>query len=93
MSKVLEKVAYVQLHAYLDLNEIGEKFQLGFKMRHSNDSVPLKVLNYLLTVDAGKSAVLLLLDLSATFDTVAHSNLLTHLKSLVGIQGIALNWL
>ena len=93
VSKVLEKVPYVQLQTYIDLNEIGEKFQSGFKLRHITEWALLKVFNYLfLTVDAGKSAVLLLLDLSAAFKTVDHSILLTRLETLVGIKGTALNW-
>lgn len=77
-STILEKVAYVRLQTYLDLNEIGEKFQSGFKLWHSTETAILKVLNELLfTVDEGKSAVLLLLGQSAAFDT--HNILLTGL--------------
>ena len=36
--------------------------------------------------------IILLLDLSAAFDTVDHNILLSHLKSRFGINGIALDW-
>lgn len=46
----------------------------------------------LLTVDAGSSVVLVLLNLSAAFDTVDHTVLFSRLEQFVGIQGKALNW-
>ncbi|XP_028659076.1 protein FAM200B-like [Erpetoichthys calabaricus] len=46
----------------------------------------------LLTLDSGSSAILVLLDLSAAFDTVDHGVLLKRLEDEVGIQGCALKW-
>ncbi len=54
----------------------------------------LKVSNDLLQIlDTGSDAVLVLLDLSAAFDTIDHSILLQRLEKWVGIQGTALQWL
>lgn len=46
----------------------------------------------LLTVDSANSADLVLLDLTAAFDTVDHSILLSHFDSCVEIKGTALKW-
>ncbi len=43
--------------------------------------------------DSGDCSVLVLLDLSAAFDTVDHCTLINRLYSLVGISGSALEWL
>uniref|UniRef100_A0A669EGD2 Reverse transcriptase domain-containing protein n=1 Tax=Oreochromis niloticus TaxID=8128 RepID=A0A669EGD2_ORENI len=42
--------------------------------------------------DSGLISVLVLLDLSAAFDTVDHNNLLARLEHAVGITGTALQW-
>ncbi len=42
--------------------------------------------------DAGDCSVLVLLDLSAAFDTVDHCTLINRLYSIVGISGSALDW-
>jgi len=60
-----------QLQGHLELNSVFEKFQSGFRKYHSTESALLKVFNdILLSVDSGDSVILLLFDLSATFDTV-----------------------
>ena len=43
-------------------------------------------------IDNNTSVILLLLDLSAVFDTVDHSILLSRLQNRFGIRNIALKW-
>ncbi len=93
LSKILEKVVLRQLTTFLTKNNILVKFQPGFRCRHSTESALLQVVNDLLLIsDAGNHAALILLDLSAAFDTIDHSILLNRLKHFVGVQGTVYKW-
>ena len=82
--KVLEEVVFIQLQTFLELNFVLDKFQSGF----SPESALLNVHNDIaLSVDSGNPAVLVLLDLTAAFDTVNHAVLESRLEQHVGICG------
>ena len=93
LSKVLEKVVAGHLQDHLQHNNIFEKFKSGSRSAHSRETALLRVTNDLLmTADSGSSALLILLDLSAAFDTVDHHILLQRLHDSVGLSGTALSW-
>ena len=95
ISKVIEKVVAVQLVNYIDENnlQVGEPLQSAYKHYHSTESTLLKVHNDILkAVDNQQTVVLLLLDLSAAFDTVDHGILIHCLESRFGIKVKALQW-
>jgi hypothetical protein len=94
ISKILEKIVYSQLMAFLEEHNILEVFQSGFKSLHSTESALLRVFNdVFLATDSGDSVILVLLDLTAAFDTVDHVVLLSRLEQWVGIRGSALEWI
>jgi hypothetical protein len=77
LSKVIEKVAAGQLLEHLANNNLEEPFQSAYKRFHSAETSLLKVQNdILVAIDNRKCVVLLLLDMSAAFDTVDHELLL-----------------
>ena len=82
-----------QLCAFLNTNCLFEKFQSGFRKHHSTETALVKVTNDLLSAsDNGLASILVLLDLSAAFDTIDHNILLQRLELLIGIRGTALSW-
>ena len=88
LSKVLEKVVLHQLRSYLLANNFSETFQSAYRAHHSTETALLDVTNRLLdSADEGRVSILTLLNLSAAFDTLDHSILLTRLHDMFGITG------
>ncbi|MBN3306707.1 RCL1 protein, partial [Amia calva] len=66
--------------AFLTDHNILEVFQSGFKTLHSTESALFKVFNNIfLATDSGDCVILVLLDLTAAFDTVDHEILISRL--------------
>ena len=80
-------------------SKLGIKFfsftfvKSGYKKFHSTETALIKVHSDIVTaIDDGQSVILVLLDLSAAFDTVDHRILLTRLSTRYGIHDRALEW-
>ncbi len=85
LSKILEKVVSSQLYSFLEKNDICEDFQSGFRPYHSTETALIRVTNDLLLSDRGCISLLVLLDLSAAFDTIDHNILLNRLENLLAL--------
>ena len=93
LSKLLERVVADQLVNHLNSNSILDKYQSAYRTGHSTETALLKVLNdALVDINSGHLVLLVLLDLSAAFDTINHQLLLRRLKSSSGINETALQW-
>ena len=93
MSKVVERVVADQLQAFLDKTDALDPFQSGFRPCHGTETALVTLHDDLLReADRGKMSLLVLLNISAAFNTVDHSILLRRLSKL-GIGGLALAWL
>ncbi|XP_063069010.1 uncharacterized protein LOC134460561 [Engraulis encrasicolus] len=93
ISKLLERTVALQLQEHMTSFSLWEELQSGFRAKHSTETALVKVVNdLLLAADSGHFSILLLLDLTAAFDTVCHNVLLTRLETLLGITGTALSW-
>ena len=91
LSKTLKRAIFNQLSSYLHLNNLLDPHQSGFKAGHSTETALLAVSEQIHTArTASLSSVLILLDLSAAFDTVNHQILISSLQDL-GVHHLKIN--
>ena len=84
-SKIIDKCVSTQLIKYLNANCLGEVFQSAYREFHSTKTALIRVFNNTaIAIDNQESVILLLLDLSATFD------ILSRLSKRFGINGSVL---
>ncbi len=87
-----QRVVFNQVSLFLSQNNKLDAKLSGFRSGHSTETALLSVTEALQIAKANsKSSVLVLLDLSAAFDTINHLILLSTLSSL-DITGIPLRW-
>lgn len=78
---------------YLDNNDLMDPLQSAYRPLHSTETALLKVQQDIVTEIASKKAVLVvLLDMSAAFDTVDHAILSHCLTNDLGVRGVAHQW-
>ena len=93
VSKLIEKIVVRRLNAHMAENNLHEHYQSAYRVFHSVETALLKVHNDICqAVDKKQCIFLVLLDLSAAFDTVEHSVLLGRFEESLGISGQALEW-
>ena len=89
ISKITEKNVASRFKKHL----LNEPKQSAYRSYHSTETALISVTNDIMcAVDQKKAVVLVLLDLSAAFDTIDHSILLNRLHKRYGITGTALSW-
>ena len=93
LSKLIERVVAMRIEGHMDRYRLHSINQFGFKKNHSTEMLLLKVVNDLLiSSDKKIPTLLMLLDLSAAFDTVDQRKLLQILENEIGIRGTVLAW-
>ena len=92
LSKVVERVICKRLTDHLQDNGLLDKFQSAYRPFHSTETALLRVQNDILhKIDQRKQVYLVLLDLSAAFDTIDHEILLSFMENQCGIKGVGLD--
>ena len=93
ISKILEKVVAFQINEHISKFSLLELNQSAYRKLHNTETALLKIFNDLLiSADNKQVSILVLLDLSAAFDTLDHSVLLDRLNISFGLSGTVLDW-
>lgn len=94
VSKLTERVVHRRISDHLQQNNLMNPSQYGYKKHHSCETLLLKLVDdILIAVDNNSGVIVLLIDLSAAFDTVDHSVLLSILQNKFRIKNTALEWI
>ena len=89
---MMESVVLSQLSDHLKKIKVLPDNQSAYRKNHSTETALCAVVNDLLTwTDEGKCSILILLDLSAAFDTVVHELLIEDMIA-IGVEDVALKW-
>src|ERR1700761_8878727 len=94
LSKLLERLIVNRLLLHLDSFPSVPKFQSAYRKFHSTETGLLRIYNdLLLAIENKRVSALIFLDLSAAFDTVDHTILLSRLSLNFGLTSSALSLL
>ena len=92
VSKLLEKHVATQIRQHMEFNDLFDTFQSAYRSAHSCETAMVHIQDDILkALDCGKDIILVLLDLSAAFDSVDHDILIDKLH-MIDVRGNALCW-
>ena len=82
-----------QINEHIAQEGISNENQSAYRVFHSTETALLKIQNDIaISMDKGKAVGLVLLDLSAAFDTIDHTILFNCLQHWYGIDGVVRKW-
>ena len=89
----MERVVAKQLVDHIYRHDLDNSYQSAYKSGHSTETALLSIKNDIyLSLSQDEATTLVLLDLSAAFDTIDHSTLLSCLQDWLGVGGSSLKW-
>ena len=92
IEKILEKLMYKRLYAFLNNNNIIYNLQFGFRQQYSTSHALINITeNIRKALDDGNVRCGVFVDLQKAFDTVDHQILLAKLNHY-GIRGVSNDW-
>ena len=93
LSKLIERAIFIQLSDHLSRHDLLPDRQSAYRQNYSTETALLSLRDDLLrAADDGNGTAIVLLDLSAAFDTIDHDVLLDRLNGHCGLTGPALSW-
>ena len=92
MSKVFEKVVFLQISIYFKENNLFHDGQCGFREKHWTELATMELMDRVISaLDDKDLPISIFMDLSKVFDAL-HCKTLLHKLKYYGSNGITLNW-
>ena len=93
LSKILEKAALRQITKYIEVNKLLPHYQSAYRKNHGVETAMLKMYSDLLSaIDNSQVTIVVMIDLSAAFDTVDIPTVIDILHDEFGIKDTPLKW-
>ena len=93
ISNIVKKIVAACLQKHIQDNKLYEPMQSAYRPDHSTETALVRVTNDLLcSVDNQQASILVILDLSAAFDTMDYDILHQPLHEEIGVCGVQLQW-
>ena len=93
LAKILETLIASRLKDFFTEHSLDDPLQSAYRKRHSTETALLKVQGDILhQLDRNRVVMLVMLDLTAAFDTIDHVTLIRRLENSFGITGPPLDW-
>ena len=93
ISKLIEKIVADQTNSHLEEQALHCPAQSGYRPHHSCETLMTKMFDDIISeIEEKKTVALILLDLSAAFDTIDHAILLKKLHTDYGFDDVVLSW-
>jgi len=94
ISKILERLFLTRIQSHVFSSPNFNRHQSAHRRNYSTETALLFTTNdFFQSSDTGKFTLLISLDLSAAFDTIDHSILLSRLYTSFGLTGTVYSWL
>ena len=92
VSKTLEHSVANEVRRHIDANGFNDPFQSAYRPRHSTETALVRIREDMTqAIDSRRGVLLVLLDLTAAFDTLDHSILLLRLRD-IGLTQTVFTW-
>ena len=89
----MEKIAVQRVSEHLTSNGLHEELQSAYKPLHSTETALMLVQHDIANgMDTNQAALLVLLDMSAAFDTIDANILIDTLHDRLGVEDTPLKW-
>ena len=94
ISKIIERLFLSRFYPHVTSSPNFNHLQSAYRPHHSTETALLQTFDDIFcSADRSQPTLLVSLDLSAAFDTIDHSTLLSRLSTSFGVSGAALAWL